>query len=108
MGKRDREGGRDRRKEGKIYMKCKDTRRTQPIESNKQDSQGLTETEEVVKEPAWVCTRSSAYTIWLLAWCFCGTPNSGSGVFLSLSSFLLGPFSLLGCLIPRLDMRLCA
>jgi hypothetical protein len=24
------------------------------------------------------CTRSSGYTLWLLAWWFCGTPNCGS------------------------------
>lgn len=44
---------------------------TWPTESTKEGSYGLTET-------AWVCIRPSAYKLWLLAWCFYGTPNSGS------------------------------
>jgi hypothetical protein len=55
----------------------KDTRRTWPTESTKQGSQGLTETEMTVTEPAWVSARSSAYTLWLLAWGVCGTLNCG-------------------------------
>lgn len=41
---------------------------------------------------------SSAYMVWLLAWCFCEVPNSGSGGFFdSFASW--GPLFLLsGCL----------
>lgn len=35
--------------------------------------------EVAIIKPAWVCVRSSAYMIWLLVWCFGGTPDSGSG-----------------------------
>jgi hypothetical protein len=36
------------------------------------------ETESASTGPTWVCARSSTYMLWQLAWCFCGTPNSGS------------------------------
>lgn len=36
-----------------------------PGESTKQSSWGLAETEEAIMEPAWVCTRSSPYVMWL-------------------------------------------
>ena len=32
------------------------------------------------KNQIWICTRSPKYTLWLLVWCFCWTPYSGSGV----------------------------
>ena len=35
------------------------------------------------KNQIWICTRSPKYMLWLLVWCFCGTPNSGSGVSLA-------------------------
>lgn len=47
-------------------------------ESTKQGSGGLAETEVTVTEPAQVCSRSSVYTLWWLAWCFEGTSDSGS------------------------------
>lgn len=39
----------------------------------------LTETEEAIVEPTWVCTGSSANMLWILAWCLGTTPKSGSG-----------------------------
>jgi hypothetical protein len=45
----------------------KDTRRTSPTESTKQSSQGFTETEAAITDPAWVCARSSAYMLWLFS-----------------------------------------
>ena len=41
-----------------------DTTRAQPTELNKQGSMGITET-ETITEPAWVCTRFSAFILWL-------------------------------------------
>jgi hypothetical protein len=40
----------------------KDARSTQPTESTERGSWRLTEAEAAIKEPAWVCARSSAYT----------------------------------------------
>ena len=57
--------------------RMEDTRRTWPTESAKQGSQELTEGTST--GPAGVCSRSSAYMLWLLALCFCETPNNGSG-----------------------------
>lgn len=53
-------------------------KRTWTIEYTKQVSHGLIETETANRGPAWVCTRSSTYMLWLSAWCFCGNPNSGN------------------------------
>jgi hypothetical protein len=39
-------------------------------EINKAGLMGITETKEAIIEPAWICTRSSAYLLWLLACCF--------------------------------------
>ena len=47
--------------------------------STKQGTCGLPGSEVACVGPAWVCTRLSAYMLWLLAWCFCETPNCGSG-----------------------------
>jgi hypothetical protein len=47
-----------------------DTRRIWLIESTKQVSYGLIETEVLSMRLTWVCTRSSAYMLWLLACCF--------------------------------------
>lgn len=62
-----------------------------------QGSQGLTETEAKMTEPVWVCTRSSVYVLYLLAGCFCGTPDSGSGGPSDSLPALGTPFFLLGC-----------
>ena len=56
----------------------------------------VTETAAASTGPAWICTRSCAYILWLLAWCFHGTPNSGTGVSMTLLSALGPP---LPCLI---------
>lgn len=50
-----------------------DTRRTWPTQSTKQGLHGLTETGAVIMRSAWVSTRFCVYTLWLLAWSFCGT-----------------------------------
>lgn len=50
-----------------------------PTESNKQDSYGQTENGEAAMDPEWVRTRSSAYMLWLIAWCFCGNLHNGRG-----------------------------
>lgn len=47
-------------------------------ESTKQGSQGLTETETTVVEPAWVYARSSACMLWALDWCLGGSSYNGS------------------------------
>ena len=41
--------------------------RTGPMESIEHGYWGLTEAETAVTEPAWVCTKCSAYTLWLLS-----------------------------------------
>lgn len=49
-------------------------------------------------KPAWVWTWSFAYILWLLVWCFCGTPVVGLG---GISDILPAPGTLfipLGCL----------
>lgn len=55
-----------------------DTRRTWPTESTKQGPYGLTETKSTSTGPASVCSRASVYMLWVLAWFFSGTPESGS------------------------------
>lgn len=50
---------------------------TWPNKSTKQGSYQLTEAETASTGHAWICIRSSAYILWLLAWCFPGNPNSG-------------------------------
>lgn len=47
-----------------------DTMRTQPRESAKQGSQGFKVTEVTITEPVQVCSRSSAYMLWLCSWVF--------------------------------------
>lgn len=54
------------------------TRRARPTEPTKQGPQGPTETEAAAVEPALVFARSSEYMLWLLAWWFYETPDSGS------------------------------
>ena len=34
--------------------------------------------EAAITERAWICTRSSAYMLWLFTWGFCVTPNRKS------------------------------
>lgn len=58
----------------------KDTKRAWTLESTKQGSSGLTETETTVTEPARVCATSSACVLCFLAWCFGGNPDSESRV----------------------------
>lgn len=61
---------------------------------------GPTETERASLGPAWVCPRSSAYTSQLLlAWWFCGTPNSGSWCFSESLAGTWHSFPLIG--LPR-------
>ena len=48
--------------------------------------------------PSWVSVRFSAKKLLLFVWWFCGTPNSGSGVSLSLGPAFGTLFLLLGCL----------
>lgn len=47
---------------------------TQPTELPKQGS----ETAEIVREPVWVSATVLCICYGCLAWCFCGTPYSGS------------------------------
>lgn len=54
-----------------------ETRSFLSIESTKQSSCGNTETEAACMDPARVGTRSFVFMLWLLAWYFCQTPNSG-------------------------------
>lgn len=63
-----------------------------------QGSQGLSETEANMTAPVWVRTRSSAYVWQLLAWSFCGTPNSGRGGGLWLFACSWDPFLPIGLL----------
>jgi hypothetical protein len=53
-----------------------DTRRTWSTESTKQVSPWLTETERASMGQPGLFSRCSSYLLWLLAWNFCGTPNS--------------------------------
>lgn len=57
-------------REGRICRSrgFEDTKITQPTESTQQSSQGLTDTETAITEPAWLCIKSSAYVLWLLSW----------------------------------------
>lgn len=73
----------------------KDTRRTRPTKSIKQSSPGLTVSEAGSMQPAWICTRSFAYTLSLYSWCFCGAPQRGRGAGISLS-----PLPVLGIFFP--------
>lgn len=81
-----------------------DSRTTWPTEETKQGWYALTETEAASLESAWVCTRSPLYTLWLLAWCFPGIPNSensrvSDSYALSWDLFELhSPASIWGCL----------
>lgn len=54
--------------------------------------------EVVIMESAWVCVRSSVYMIWLLVWCFSGTPDSGSGAISGLFVCSWYPFIFAGLL----------
>lgn len=67
-----------------------DNRRTRPIVSTKQGSYVLTATQEASTGPAWVCTGSSVYMLWLLALCFCVNSSGGVAV---LDTFALRPCS---------------
>lgn len=55
-----------------------DPRRAWLTESTEEDSCGLTETEVANIGLACICTRSWAWMLCLLVWCFCGTLNSRS------------------------------
>lgn len=54
-----------------------DIRRIQCRKSCKQGSQGLTEIEEVFREPACISNRSSAYMMWLFIFVFNKSLNDG-------------------------------
>jgi len=73
-----------------------DIKRTQLTESTKQGSYSLTVTKLASTEPPWVCTRSSAYMLCLLDWCFHGTPKSGNRRVSTLLPALETLFLLLG------------
>lgn len=49
-----------------------DTWRVWAMESTKQGSRGLRETEVIITKPVFVCTRFSTYMLGLLVWCFRG------------------------------------
>jgi hypothetical protein len=70
--------------------------RTRPKELAKQGSQGLTETEVTIREPARVCATSSAAPL-----------RRNEGVSLTLLS-ALGTLFLLLVALSCLDMRVCA
>lgn len=75
-----------------------DSRRACPAESAKWGTHVLMETEAASTEPAWVCTRSSLYALWLLAWCSCGLLTVGADVSLISLAVLGSLFLLLRCL----------
>lgn len=64
----------------------------------KQSTLGLTETEAVIAETVWIRPSPSTYMLWLLAWCFRGTPYSRNGVSLILLIAFRILFILPGCL----------
>lgn len=57
----------------------KDSRRTHSGKQLSKDNGEHIETEAAIIEHAWICTRCFAFMLWLLAWHFCETPESGSG-----------------------------
>ena len=59
---------------------------------------GAPETEAITMEPAFICARSSAYMLWLLACVFVGLLAVEMGVSLTLSPALGILFLLLSCL----------
>lgn len=79
----------------------KDTMRTWLIESIKQGPQGLTETEMAITEPARVYSRPSDICCCSLACGFCGNPNSGCGVSLTILPIHGTLFLLLSFLFQR-------
>lgn len=59
--------------------------RTCFTESTKKGADGLTQTKAAITGNAEVCTMSSTYMLWLLAWCFfVGLLAVGAGVSLAL------------------------
>lgn len=69
--------------------------RTQPTESTKQDSEGLTETKAAVREPQGSDLGPLHVCYGYAACCSCGTPKSGTGVSLTLlPAFVILSFSL--------------
>lgn len=84
-----------------------DTRKTQPTQSTKRGSWGLTEGEEAIMETEWVHAKSSAYTFMV----------DGLVVFLGGNSWkcgcpwlfclLLQPFSSYWVALARSDVRVC-
>lgn len=53
-------------------------------------------------KPAWGYVKSSVYVIWLLVWCFVGTPDSGSGAVSGPFVCSWGPFIPAGLSCPAL------
>ena len=79
-----------------------------PAEATKKGSQRLTEMEAASTGPACVCTRSSGYTLWLLAWWFGVTPNNGSGYISDFFFSVLGTLFLLwSCLLHPWSESFC-
>lgn len=71
--------------------------RTCLTESTKKGADELTETKAAIMGNAEVCTMSSTYMLWLLAWCSSvGLLAVGTGVSLALLPDLRTPFLLLG------------
>lgn len=85
----------------------KNTRRTWPTKSTTQGAYRHPETQVVSIRTTRVCTRSSEFMFWLLAWWFCKTPNSGNRYVYD-SWLVLGTlFLLLGCHIQPWFEGLC-
>lgn len=63
--------------------------------------------EAAIMEPLWVYIRPSAYTLWLLVWCFMGTLDSRSGMSLTFLPGLRTLSLLLGHLAQPLCEGLC-
>lgn len=66
--------------------------RTQPTDTNRTGLVGAHGDRNGNQGLAWICPRSSACMIWLLAWCSCGTLNGGSWGFSDSSSCNWDPF----------------
>ena len=90
-------------KECGLSEKIDNTRRTWLIESTKHSSHGLTETETASIGPARVCTRSSVWMLWLLAW----SSWWGSYEWKTVWPAFGNVFLLLGCLFHHLYDGFC-
>jgi hypothetical protein len=81
-----------------VARRVKDTKRARPRELINATHGGwggggvFTETDMVIAEPACNCARSSAHMLWLLAWCFGGTPDNVNGGVSGSFAFIWDPF----------------